>query len=163
MSATHADIPGPDEPIALIPAVTPSLEDLARTPVVLRHLRGLTSSFAHDSAQVSYVYIYTRRPGQRHGEALHDLAPPLHAFLAQDSGVEGIACVDDVARAVVLALQVHQLTNSASARALACDWLRFVRYMQRPDDHRLLNFILDASFATGASLVVDGGELVSGS
>ena len=149
MSDTHADVltqdgvPGPDEPVALIPAATPSPEDLARTPGVLRHLRRLTQTFAHDGAQVAYVHIYARRPGQQHGEGLHDLAPPLHAFLAQDSGVEGIACVDDVARAVVLALQVYQLTGSMTARALACDWLRFVRYMQRPDDHRLLNFILD--------------------
>jgi hypothetical protein len=51
--------------------------------------------------------------------------------------------VDDVARAVTLALRAYELTPSDRVRRLAEEWLRFVVYMQRRDDYRMLNFILD--------------------
>src|SRR5689334_24446373 len=134
MSTERTTIPGPDEAVAVIPAGVPAEDELRRIPGVLRHLYRTTDAFTHDGARIPYIYIYTRRPGQKHGENLHDVTPPLDAFFAQDSGPEGIACVDDVARAVVLALQVYALTGAPAARDLACDWLRFVVYMQRPDD-----------------------------
>ncbi len=51
--------------------------------------------------------------------------------------------MDDVARAAVLGLRVFDMTGSETARDLATAWLRFLAHMQRRDDHRLLNFILD--------------------
>jgi hypothetical protein len=151
---------GPDIPNGHIPTTTPSLTELKQLPGVLRHLRRLTVYLPKTKQPTAYVLIYTRRPGQRHGEHLHELTPPLDTYTAQDSGVEGIACVDDVARAVTLALRVHELTGSAAASALARDWLRFVVYMKRRDDQRLLNFILDerGTKSADAQTSYPGGE-----
>lgn len=143
MSTESTSIPRPDEAVAVIPAGTPAEDELRQIPGVLRHLYRTTNAFTHNGARIPYIHIYTRRPGQQHGENLHELAPALEAFCAQDSGPEGIACLDDVARAVILALQVYELTGAPVARDLACDWLRYVNYMQRPDDNLLTNFILD--------------------
>lgn len=160
MSAERTKIPGSDEAVAVIPVDVPAEDELRRIPGVLRHLYRTTDAFTHDGARIPYIYIYTRRPGQQHGENLYELAPPLHAYFAQDSGPEGIACVDDVARAVVLALQVYALTGASAARNMACDWLRYVVYMQRPDDNRLLNFILDrvGTRNEGGQTSFPGGE-----
>lgn len=143
MSTESANIPCPDEAIAIIPAATPAEQGLRRLPGVLRHLSRTTDAFTHDGVRIPYIYIYTRRPGQQHGENIHEFAPPLEAFFAQDSGPEGIACLDDVARAVILALQVYEMTGSREARALASGWLRFVAYMHRDEDNLLANFIRD--------------------
>jgi hypothetical protein len=78
--------------------------------------------------------------------------PPLEFITAQESGFEGIACVDDAARAAILALHTHALLaaqpqeqeRAAVALGLAHDWLRFVTYMQEPDG-RFINFIADAA------------------
>jgi hypothetical protein len=104
-------------------------------PHVLRHLQRLTRSFVHEGQCISYIHVYACPvgPGRE---------PPLAFITAQDSGFEGIACVDDVARAAILALRVHEETGSAGALRLARDWLRFVIYMQEPDG-RFTNFILD--------------------
>jgi hypothetical protein len=118
------------------------LPSLAETPGVLRHLLRMTDSFVHSSGSIAYIHIYSRIKGQRHGEHLHEAEPPLTFFVAQDSGMEGIACLDDVARAVVLALQVYEQTGSAAARQLAETWMGYVRYMQLPDN-RFVNFIKD--------------------
>jgi len=104
-------------------------------PGILRHLHRLTHSFVHDGRRISYIRIYARPPSS-------DDTEQLEFIIAQDSGLEGIACVDDTARAAVLALQVYQQTASAEALQLARDWLSFVEYMQGPDG-RFANFILD--------------------
>jgi len=61
---------------------------------------------------------------------------------ANDKGYEGIACVDDVARGVVLFLDLWQETSDPRLRAWASGMLDFVLYMQR-DDGRFHNFIQD--------------------
>lgn len=58
--------------------------------------------------------------------------------VAQESGVEGVACVDDTARAVVLYCRRGQPAD----RALALGLLRYTAYMQDPDG-RFVNFTLD--------------------
>ena len=93
IGSLHA-FPGPHEPFCVIPASTPPEAELRRLPGVLRHLRRLTNAFAHEGQEIAYIHIYSRRPGQQHGENLHDLAPPLDTFFAQNSGPEGISCVD---------------------------------------------------------------------
>lgn len=78
--------------------------------------------------------------------------------MAADSGFEGIACVDDTARAALLALEVHERTGSRAALTLAKRWLTFVEYMQYPDGS-FANFIRNASGvrnATGATSVKGG-------
>jgi hypothetical protein len=104
-------------------------------PGVLRHLHRLTHSFVHDGQRISYIRIYARPPSS-------DDTRQLEFIVAQDSGLEGIACVDDTARAATLGFQVYQQTASAEALRLARDWLSFVEYMQGPDG-RFANFILD--------------------
>ena len=104
-------------------------------PHVLRHLQRLTRSFVHEGRRISYIHVYARPlgPGPE---------PELEFITARDSGFEGIACVDDAARAAMLALRVHEETGSAAALRLARDWLGFVTYMQEPDG-RFTNFIRD--------------------
>src|SRR6266704_859894 len=85
-------------------------------PDILWHLQRLTQSFVHEGQRIAYIHVYACPLGPGH-------EPPLEFITAQDSGFEGIACVDDAARAAVLALRVHEDTGSAAALQLACDWL----------------------------------------
>ena len=108
-------------------------------PGLLRHLVRLTRSFVYRGRRISYINIYARPvgPGRE---------PPLEFITARESGFEGIACVDDVARAALLALYTYEHTGAESALRQACDWLRFVEYMQGPDG-RFTNFIVDEAGA----------------
>lgn len=108
-----------------------------QTPGALRHLQRMTRSFIHDGQRISYINIYSR-PVEDGRDA------PLEFITARESGFEGIACVDDVARAAILALQVDEQRPSIVARRLARDWLGFVLYMQG-EDGRFTNFICDES------------------
>ena len=63
-------------------------------------------------------------------------------FGARESGVEGVACVDDVARAVVLWSDLWDRTHLPVARAWVDGLLEFCRWMQL-DDGRFVNFVLD--------------------
>jgi len=142
---------GSDVISAIIPASTPPLAELERFPGVLRHLRRLTGYLPGTKRPTAYVYVYAEPAGRRRRSALREMAPALETIVARDQGIEGIACVDDVARAAVLGLRVYELTGSLPARDLAMEWLRFLIYMQRPDDHRILNFILDDEGARNES------------
>jgi len=95
----------------------------------------MTRSFIHDGRRISYVNIYAIPRGA-------GPEPFLEFITARESGFEGIACIDDTARAAILALQVYERQGSPAARRLAHDWLSFVAYMQQPDG-RFVNFILD--------------------
>jgi hypothetical protein len=78
---------------------------------------------------------------------------------AAESGDEGVSCVDDCARAALLALGLAEGTGAlpsfthgalsprgrgGEAFRWALRWLSFVRYMQLPDG-RFANFVLDAT------------------
>jgi uncharacterized protein YyaL (SSP411 family) len=79
-------------------------------------------------------------------------------IVAADTGFEGIACVDDTARAALLALDVYERTASKSALRLAKRWLTFVEYMQYPDGG-FANFIRNSAGvrnATGPTSVKGG-------
>ncbi len=114
-------------------------------PGVLRHLVRLTRSFEHDGRCIPYIAIYARPLGPPEALGL-GLEPPLEFITARESGFEGVSCVDDVARAAILALQVYEETGSPEALRFARAWLLFVEYMQEPDG-RFLNFIVDGSGA----------------
>ena len=64
------------------------------------------------------------------------------AFPAADLGFEGVACVDDASRAVVLLLDLWEMTRLPRTLAWARSLLEFLRYMQL-DDGRFVNFIVD--------------------
>src|SRR5438552_17684621 len=61
---------------------------------------------------------------------------------ARDRGFEGVACVDDAARAVVLLLDLYRDTGDRRLGEWATGLVEFVLYMQR-DDGRFHNFIRD--------------------
>jgi len=71
-------------------------------------------------------------------------------ILAEDTGYEGIACVDDTARAALLALAVYERTQDLAVLRLARRWLTFVLYMQYPDGE-FANFVRNASGRRNAS------------
>ncbi len=64
------------------------------------------------------------------------------ALAAADLGFEGVACVDDVGRAVVLLCDVWEATRLPLIRAWTETLADFLVYMQRPDG-RFVNFIVD--------------------
>src|SRR5438045_7155939 len=57
---------------------------------------------------------------------------------ARDRGFEGIACIDDAARAVVLLLDLYRDTGDRRLAEWATGLVEFVLYMQR-DDGRFPN------------------------
>lgn len=63
---------------------------------------------------------------------------------ATDRGHEGVACVDDAARALILMCDLWKATGSAVIEAWARGLLEFVLYMQDRDG-RCVNFIADWS------------------
>ena len=82
------------------------------------------------------------------------------AFGARESGEEGVACVDDAARAVVLWCDVWERTRSPVARAWIDGLVAFCRWTQQADG-RFLNFILDWNGALnveGPTSRVDGSS-----
>lgn len=64
------------------------------------------------------------------------------ALAARDRGFEGVACVDDAARAVVLFLDLYRDTGDRRLGEWAAGLVDFVLYMQR-EDGRFHNFIRD--------------------
>ncbi len=76
------------------------------------------------------------------------LAPAVYAgadgrlLPAADRGFEGVACVDDAARALVLYCDLWKATGAECARECARGLLDFVLWMQEPDG-RFLNFVRD--------------------
>jgi hypothetical protein len=65
-----------------------------------------------------------------------------HALAARDQGFEGVACVDDAARAVVLLLDLFRDTGDRRLGDWAKGLVEFLLYMQR-EDGRFHNFIRD--------------------
>jgi uncharacterized protein YyaL (SSP411 family) len=109
---------------------------------LLSHLRALTFTFEHDGESIDTVLVY----------AEPDPATPgtYRAVAADDTGFEGIACLDDTARAALLALRVYERSGSPTALDLARRWLRFVTYMQYPDGS-FANFIRNSAGIRNAS------------
>jgi hypothetical protein len=112
----------------------PALPEPERLPGILQHLVRLSETFSHEAGDIPFLHVYAR-PGKRAGQ-------PLEFIKAAESGPEGIACIDDVARAALLALQVYEEMRSDGALQAARAWLDFVLYMQEPDG-RFVNFIRD--------------------
>lgn len=65
-----------------------------------------------------------------------------HGIAARDQGFEGVACVDDAARAVVLLLDLFRDTGDRRLGDWATGFVDFILYMQR-EDGRFHNFIRD--------------------
>ncbi len=104
---------------------TPTQE---RTSVVnFDHLDHLTEEIDLFGEKVNIVHIYSTYPDYE-----------WHA--AADSGPEGIACVDDAARAAVVYLRHYELTGKELSLSKAKSLLKFVLRMQA-EDGQFYNFI----------------------
>lgn len=117
---------------------------------LLGYLEALTYDFDHGGQEISCVLTYAQPHPDRSG--------CYQAVIAADTGYEGIACVDDTARAALLALQIYRRSGSRKALALARRWLTFVEYMQYPDG-QFANFIRNSAGirnATGPTSVKGG-------
>jgi hypothetical protein len=99
------------------------------------HLRHLTWTFDGDAGPVHAIHVYS-------GPVETPTGIVYVPRRAADSGDEGLGCVDDVARAVVLALEAYSDSHDERHATLARDWLTFVHYMQLPDG-QFTNFVLD--------------------
>lgn len=98
---------------------------------MIRHIRQLTRTIRVNGQRMAVVGVYMRRSGD--GWTFDD---------ADDTGYEGVACVDDVARAALLATLAYERTGDEKQADLAQRWLSFIHYMQL-EDGRFTNFILD--------------------
>lgn len=109
---------------------------------LLGYLESLTYEFERDSKLISAVLTYAHPNPDKPGTLL--------AVIAADTGYEGIACVDDTARAALLALKIYERSHSRKALSLARRWLTFVEYMQYPDGD-FANFIRNETGVRNAS------------
>ena len=92
----------------------------------LTHLQRLTEIVDWNGEPIGLVHIYSEAPD----------------YGWVDASGEGIACVDDVARAALVYLMYYQRTGDAQALELARAALNFVLYMQA-EDGEYYNFVFD--------------------
>jgi hypothetical protein len=119
----------------------PPVETKARHGL-LSYLEALTFSIDVDGKRISPVLVYAEPDPERPGA--------YRPRVAADTGYEGIACVDDTARAALLALAVYEQGKDRRALRLARRWLAFVQYMQYPDGD-FANFVRNSSGQRNAS------------
>jgi hypothetical protein len=92
----------------------------------LEHLQRLTEIVDWDGVPVALVHIYSESPD----------------YLWVDASGEGIAAVDDVARAALVYLAFYERTGDALALELARYCLNFVLHLQA-EDGEYYNFVYD--------------------
>lgn len=98
---------------------------------MIRQLRRLSRPVARAGVGARALAVYAEWQGER-----FKLRP------AAEQGFEGVACLDDAARAAVLYCNIWRRHRFPWARKAAGGMLRFVAFMQ-DDDGRFVNFILD--------------------
>ena len=98
---------------------------------MIRQLRRLSRTITVDGQPLRVIAVYMRRSGDTW--RLDD---------ADDTGYEGVACVDDAARVARLFLEAGRRHALPQATTEALGYLRFLLYMQQPDG-RFVNFILN--------------------
>jgi hypothetical protein len=97
---------------------------------VLNRLAALARPLDLDEERALGLAIYADEAGEHFG--------------ARESGIEGVACLDDAARALVLWTDLWERTKLPVAREWVDGLLAFCRWMQQ-DDGRFVNFVLDWS------------------
>ena len=105
------------------------------TTLQLTHLQRLTRPVTGAGAEAIAIAVYAEPIGTN-SDILYEPRP------AREQGVEGVACVDDAARAIVLYCRIWRRDRPQSAANAASRLLRFLAYMQ-DDDGRFRNFIFD--------------------
>lgn len=101
----------------------------------LTHLQRLTRPVSGAGPEATAIAVYAEPIGITPNVS-YEPRP------AREQGVEGVACVDDAARAVVLYCRIWRRDRLQPARTAASRLLRFLTYMQ-DDDGRFRNFIFD--------------------
>lgn len=95
---------------------------------MLRQLRRLTGRVEAAGSEACAIAVYADVTAR--------------TFPATDLGYEGVACLDDAARAAILLCDVWRATAATSIRVWAAGLIGFVHYMQL-DDGRFVNFVTD--------------------
>jgi hypothetical protein len=113
--------------LAVIVPACLHLDCTQHSSVNFSHLQHLTETVALKGVKVDIVHVYANFPDYRWLEA-------------SDAGTEGVACVDDAARAAVLLLRHFELSHDAQSLRRAKALLRFVLKMQM-EDGEFCNFI----------------------
>ncbi len=131
LTSTSAPVPSPIPPtptsVATPRPTPPPVEHPLRDGLVnLAHLQRLTEIVEWDGEPVALVHIYSEEP----------------EYGWVDASGEGIACVDDVARAALVYLAYYERTGDPHALELARYALDFVRHLQA-DDGEYYNFVFD--------------------
>lgn len=105
----------------LVLAAVAAWAAFSQTSVVnFDHLRHLTERIEFQGDTVSIVHVYANYPS--------------YAWVdAKESGPEGVACVDDAARAAVVYLRHFELTRDSASRREGISLLRFVMKMETAD------------------------------
>jgi hypothetical protein len=107
---------------------TVTLLAIAQTTLVnFAHLRHLTERIEFEGDTVSIVHVYANYPSYEWVDA-------------KESGPEGIACVDDAARAAVVYLRNYELTGDSQSLKEGTSLLKFVMKMET-EDGLFYNFI----------------------
>jgi hypothetical protein len=110
-----------------MPTPTPPESHTLRDGLInLGHLQWLTEIVEWDGQPVALVHIYSEAPD----------------YGWVDASGEGIAAVDDVARAALVYLAFYERTGDALALELARYALNFVRHLQA-EDGEYYNFVFD--------------------
>ncbi|MCX7905959.1 MAG: hypothetical protein N2561_00260 [Bacteroidetes bacterium] len=104
----------------------PAEPDAASPLLNFRHLEHLSQELTVGGVRYRIVRIYAEAPDYR--------------WVGDPD--EGIACLDDAARAAVLYLRHYELTGAEDSRQKAEALLRFVMYLQR-EDGLFYNFVWD--------------------
>lgn len=122
------NVPGPTPTVAATatPATPATPEVLADGLINLTHLNYLSEEVRLDNEPVLLTHIYAEAP----------------SYAWVDAAGEGIACVDDVARAAIVYLDFYTATGNRRALERARAALNFVLRMQAEDGH-FYNFVLD--------------------
>lgn len=102
---------------------------------MLRQIARLTHSVSRAGPEARAIAVYAE-PSKL------ETSDRLAARSACESGLEGVACVDDAARATILYCRLWNQSRITYTRAAAYALLRFLAYMQEPDG-RFVNFIVD--------------------
>ncbi|MBM2810092.1 MAG: hypothetical protein HW416_851 [Chloroflexi bacterium] len=111
--------------------------DRPATVAVIRQIRRLTRAVPLAGPGAEAIAVYAAPISAEESQ-------PDHLQAAREDGYEGVACVDDAARGVVLYCGLWRRRRDPSTREAARRLLRFLAYMQ-DEDGRFANFILDWS------------------
>lgn len=109
---------------------------------LLKHLQFLTDSISNKKGKIYFgrnKLVYSERNKLVYYINIYSKIVN-KTYLPIPAKNEGIACVDDCARAILLALEIYEFFEDKSALDQAEKWLSFLEYMQ-DDQGYLTNFI----------------------